>query len=145
MFRDPGADMIFKSASLAWLLVLAILLVGPMGCVGTGGHRVQLLEQTLRAYAEAVRWRSLDTLYAFEQRDPEAEPNLDKSLLDIRVTQYEVVVPARELSEGHYTQTVSIEYARPDQTVRRLLDQQVWLYDKADKRWYRENPLPAFK
>ena len=78
------------------------------------------------------------------------------NLHNIKVTDYRVITPARQVDESagedeevvkyNLLQTVAIEYIVKDaQVVHTLTDNQVWEYNREEKTVYRVNPIPEFK
>ncbi len=129
-----------RVAAFGWVIVLA------MGCSAPGPKRAQVLEQTLDKYAETARWAGLDSLYAFQKHEPGTPLTVPSGADAIDITNYEAISAITEIEVGRVAQTASIEYVRLDnQTVKRVLDHQIWVYDEELKRWFRENALPSFE
>ena len=101
------------------------------------------LEATLTSYGATVRWQPLAGIYSF--LEPKLQPDsLPTNLDNIRVTNYEVTVAPRQLSETRATQTVAIEYVQKDrQVVHDMTDYQVWELSPTGD-WLRANPIPSF-
>ncbi len=102
------------------------------------------LELALSSYGMAVRWQSLEALYAF--LEPELRPqSLPGGLQNVRVTGYEITSAPREIADGKVAQSALIEYVLVDrQAVHRLVDNQLWQRN-ADGEWLRANPIPTLQ
>ncbi len=126
-------------------LLLTILLWLMTGCVSLSEKRQSdLLVETLNQYEAAIRWGAMRQAENFATEEVVGfNPVAAKGL---RIIHYEVVQGPTLVSENKALQTVLIQYVwESSQTVRELLDQQVWVYDVDVERWNRESPLPAFE
>jgi hypothetical protein len=115
-------------------------------CQTLGEHkRTQSLQDTLRSYEASIRWSSGQHVAKF--LDPQSDTTESHSgASNIRVTGYEVVQGPTMLGENRAVQTALIQYVLQDsQVVKELADQQVWLYDEAQEKWYLNSPAPEFK
>ena len=124
-------------------LVMAIL-VGACASVGEQ-HRLEQFEKTARAYDRAIRWSDFQAAYSLARPDPARQPDFAR-LKGIQVTSYEPVGAARSAGGTQIRQVVAIEYMHiNDMRVRRIVDEQIWVYHEADGRWRLTSGLPEFR
>jgi hypothetical protein len=139
----------------SWILRFLVVAAGLMlsGCLMErleGEQQASELREATNTYRSAVRWGYFDTAYGFHRAE-EGEPEpLQEDIANIRVTSYEVAVPAviREEGDGEKlaTQTVIITYVHEDDQRQRVLrDNQLWKYDAAHRAWYMISPMPFFE
>lgn len=126
------------------LLVLTLL----AGCNGTGvKSRLASLDESIRAYAEALRWGRYEDAQVFHMgRDGKRIVLDEHSMADIRVTGYSV----REtvLNEEGTTAEVQAEfkYFITDRgALQTIVVPQTWWHDDKSKRWLLDSGLPDFK
>ena len=105
-----------------------------------------ILEETLRTYAATIRWGDMTQALSFI--DPKVLAEHPPSPLElerfrqVRITGYseQPIVP---VGEDEVRQVVQIELANVNtQTVRSVVDRQVWKYDEATKHWWLTSGLP---
>jgi hypothetical protein len=127
------------------LLIAALVLLG--GCATEKMRsKTTLLDETLRSYAATIRWGEVSQALNFVEpkalaEHPPTQLELDR-FRQVRVTGYneQPVVP---VSEDEMHQTVQIELVNVNtQSVRSVIDRQVWKYDEAGKRWWLTTGLP---
>lgn len=124
---------------------LLALLAGALAACASAARQEELM-LTIRAYEGAVRWGMLDRAYEFMKPDPDNPVEPPAGLDQLRVTGYDQVSPVMPAGEKRYTLTAQIRYVHLDRQVERsLMDRQYWEYDDKAKRWWRTNPIPAFK
>lgn len=134
---------------LRYRLLIFVSLVSLLAaCQTLGEHkRAKSLEDTLRGYEASIRWNS--GRHAVKFQDPQAaavEASPPSGPVNIRVTGYEVVQGPTLLGDDRAVQTALIQYVLQDsQVVKELADQQVWLYDEAQEKWFLNSPVPVFK
>jgi hypothetical protein len=132
---------------LSYKLLIIITLVSMLSaCKTLGEHkRAQSLQDTLRSYEATVRWSSGQHAVKFQAPDT-ATTEILPGRNNIRVTGYEVIQGPTMLGEKRAVQTAVIQYVLQDsQVVKELADQQVWLYDETDEKWYLNSQVPEFK
>ena len=132
---------------LSLLALLSILvLTGGCGTLQNATVR-QSQEKRLKLYAREVRWGNLEALPAYLSPDLTAKQGrVAANPENIRVIEYEVVVPPAKVGENESVQTVQIQYLHRDrQVVRTLMDRQNWKYEPETKQWFRNNLIPEFK
>ena len=126
------------------LLVLALL----AGCNGPGSvkSRLKSLDDSTRAYAEALRWGRYDDAQVFHVGRDGRHIVLDEhTMADIRVTGYSV----REtvVDEEGTTAEVQAEFkyfvTNRGALQTRVLPQ-TWWHDDESKRWLLDSGLPDF-
>ncbi|MDJ0805208.1 MAG: asparagine synthetase [Gammaproteobacteria bacterium] len=127
-------------------LALLLLLFWMLSACQTLSEKRQsaLLVETLRKYEATLRWGSMQQSQSFASEEiAKFSPTRQK---DIRIIHYEVVQGPTQVSEDKALQTVLIQYVHEtSQSVRELLDQQVWSYDPETEQWTLQSPLPVFK
>jgi hypothetical protein len=108
--------------------------------------KTTLLDETLQSYAATIRWGEVAQALNFVEpkalaEHPPSQLELDR-FRQVRITGYneQPVVP---VSEDEMHQTVQIELVNVNtQSVRSVIDRQVWKYDEAGKRWWLTTGLP---
>jgi hypothetical protein len=126
---------------LAASLVFAAL----AGCA-TSASKADLLNTTLESYATVIRWGNFEDAVAFV--DPETIKAHPITKLDLdRYTQVRVTTytdqPVRPIGEGEARQTVEIGLVNNNtQSLRSVIDRQVWRYDEKAKHWWLVSGLP---
>lgn len=132
----------------AWRAALLGLALSLLSACASGGATpdAKLLDQTLDAYASAIRWNGLDATSRY--LDPEQVAAHPPSEFDLeRLRQLEVVnyrVLSRTPADAsHIEQLVEIELSnKHSQTVRTVRVAQRWQFDPARKRWWLASGLP---
>jgi len=105
-----------------------------------------VLENTLRAYENTIRWGPLDNMYRFLSPSGDTDRQPVHDIDDIRVVSYDVVSPAVRTDEETAVQTVKIDYLHVDeQRLKSLVDLQVWKYEADSKLWYLDSEIPEFR
>lgn len=125
--------------------IALILLVLLCACAAPKADQ-SLLDSTLLSYAGVIRWGN------FEDAEAYIEPELRKahpvSKIDLeRYTQIKVSgyneQPARPAGVGEVHQTVQIDIVNVNtQSMRSIVDHQVWHYDAKTKHWWLMSGLP---
>lgn len=135
------------STPTARALVLAFLLSLLSACASGGSKPdAKLLDQTLDAYASAIRWNGLDATARY--LDPEQFASHPPSEFDLeRLRQLELVnyrvLSRTPVDASHVEQLVELELSnKHSQTVRTVRVTQKWQFDGARKRWWLANGLP---
>jgi hypothetical protein len=127
--------------------VLATVLLALGACANTEiRSRETLLNETLRSYAATMRWGDITEVQAFI--DPAQRIANPPSAIDlarfrqVQVSGYEAQPPV-PVSEGEVRQVVQIDLVNVNtQAARSVIDQQVWKFDEAAKRWWLVSGLP---
>lgn len=125
--------------------LLAVLLVLLAACATTK-PREKLLTETLRTYAAAIRWGSIEQAESFidpayREHHPLTTLELER-YRQIRFTQYNERAPV-PVSDVEVRQVVEIAVVNLNtQSMRTILDQQVWKYNADQKRWLLASGLP---
>ena len=124
-------------------LLTLLLLLG--GCASA--ERRQSLSDTLWAYANIVRWDGFSRAWQFV--DPKVRAMHTLSALDkarfqqVQIGGYDEGDGPIFRSQNCVTQEVNIDLInRHSQSERRIIDHQIWHYDKRAKRWWLESGLP---
>jgi uncharacterized lipoprotein len=136
-----------EGQGLSYKLLIIISLVSLLtACQSLGERkRAQSLQDTLRSYEATIRWSSGQQTAKFQAPET-ANTNALPEVKNIRVTSYEVVQGPTMLDEKRAVQVAIIQYVFQDsQVVKELADQQVWLYDEEDEKWYLNSQAPEFK
>lgn len=128
----------------ATVLALIMLMLG--ACASNMKSRETLLTETLRTYAAAIRWGSIEQAETFI--DPEYRAAHPLTALDlerykqVRFTAYNDRAPV-PVNENEVRQVVEIGLVNVNsQSSRSVVDQQVWKYDEEAKRWLLTTGLP---
>lgn len=136
---------------LALALTLALAVAGG-GCGQVKEDKQKLLlDSATSGYRQSIRWGYYEAAVGFLHPDVRADIDFD-ALNNIRVTGYEVVVPAVIGDGGSAVQPavtavqlVQIEYVLNDrQLLKRLADRQEWRYDDERESWWLQSGLPTF-
>lgn len=131
-------------------LRLTILLLGlgllTLALPVAAKSRERILDETLRTYAATIRWGSMDQAATFVDPAYFAEHPLTRLQRErykqIRITQYLDTAPV-PISDTEVRQTVEIGIVNlHTQEERRIVDRQVWRYDKPNKTWLLTTGLP---
>jgi hypothetical protein len=137
MFR-PSLS-ILRGAALS----LGLALVAGCAALGT---KNDLLTSTLDSYAATIRWGNFEDAASFV--DPEMLKAQPLGAVDlarfaqVRVTGYNAQ-PLRPNGDNEVRQTVEIELVNNNtQSLRAIVDRQVWRYDEKAKRWWLVSGLP---
>ncbi len=124
------------------IVLLALLLTG---CATD--RRANKLQNTLNAYASALRWDHIASGLVFV--DPAVRKKNPLSQLDLgryaqlRVSSYEVQSSLPASNPDNYRQVVEIGLInRNTQTVRHIVDRQVWHWNTKTQHWWLESGLP---
>ena len=134
--------------SVAAALVSAVLLVAcSTNPIESMKSKETVLEDTLKLYAATIRWGD-DMTQGLGFVDPEYLKIHPVSELDLarykqlKVTAYDDA-PAAPLSETEVRQVVQISFINVNtQTMRQVVDNQVWRFDATQKRWWLTTGLP---
>lgn len=128
-------------------LLTLCLTLALAACVAAGTRQDELLI-TIRSYEGAIRWGRIASAYEYLKPDPANPPEIPDGLERIKVTGYDqltAVVPLDE-DKQRFRVTSAIRYVHIDRQVERsITDQQDWEWDAEAKRWWRANPIPAFR
>jgi hypothetical protein len=134
--------------SVAVALSSAVLLVAcSTNPIEKMKNKETVLEDTLKLYAATIRWGD-DMTQGLGFVDPEYLKIHPMSELDlarykqVKVTGYDDA-PAAPISDTEVRQVVQISFINVNtQTMRQVVDNQVWRYDAAQKRWWLTTGLP---
>lgn len=129
---------------VALLMAMAMLVLA--ACGTNMKSRETLLTETLRTYAAAIRWGTIEQAETFI--DPVYRAANPLSALDlerykqVRFTAYNDRAPV-PVNENEVRQVVEIGLVNVNsQSSRNIVDQQVWKYDETTKRWLLTTGLP---
>jgi hypothetical protein len=129
---------------LKWALIVAVLGVS-IGC-GSPGTRADGLRSRLYGYSAAIRWNEIDKAVAYLDPLVVAEHPPSAAELarwqQVQVSRYVEGAQALD-AQGRVLTTAQIELIdRATQTVRSIVDRQIWRYDEASKTWWLASGLP---
>ena len=137
---------LLRSAAAA-LLSIVLLAACSTNPIESMKSKETVLEDTLKLYAATIRWGD-DMTQGLGFVDPEYLKIHPVSELDlarykqIKVTAYDDA-PAAPISETEVRQVVQISFINVNtQTMRTVVDNQVWKYDEKAKRWWLTTGLP---
>lgn len=127
-------------------LPLAFLLLSA-GCSNERiRNRETIQEETLRTYAQVIRWGDIEQAEAFI--DPALREKLALSELEreryrqVRITGYDAGA-AQPVGTNELQQSVRIDLVNiHTQVARSIVDHQTWRYDEQAKRWWLVSGLP---
>ncbi len=127
------------------IILLSLLLWSVSGCQTLSEKKqTDVLVETLKRYEATLRWGAIQQAQSFSADD--AATYIPGRSKDLRIIQYEVVQGPTQVSEEKALQTVVIQYVHESsQSVRELLDQQIWQYDAEREKWLLQSPFPTFK
>ena len=105
-----------------------------------------LLEATLRSYAQTLRWGEIDQAIGFiSPADLEAHPIPQVEIeryKQVRIVDYQEQGTQRP-EPGRALQTVTLEIVNQHtQVARNVVDHQEWHYDEVTKHWWLTSGLP---
>ena len=105
-----------------------------------------ILTDTLRTYAQTIRWGEFDQAIGFIDPKILAEHPLTsleiERLKQVRVTGYDDA-PVVPVNDDEVQQTVKLDLLNVNtQVARSVVDRQTWKYDAATKRWWLVSGLP---
>jgi hypothetical protein len=137
--------------SVVTVVISAVLLVAcSSNPIESMKNKETVLEDTLKLYAATIRWGD-DMTQGLGFVDPEylkIHPMTELDLArykQIKVTAYDDA-PAAPISETEVRQVVQIGFINVNtQTMRSVVDNQVWRYDEKAKRWWLTTGLPDIR
>ena len=109
-------------------------------------NQTSILDQSLRAYAGAVRWGNYDTAAAFAV-PREGMPSVHPSTLgDVKVTGYSLRINSinDEANEASVIMNFSY-YSESRGTVGTVIQDATWYYNSEKTGWLMDDSLPRFK
>lgn len=125
------------------IIALALL----AGCANQEIRSKQtILNETLRAYAAAIRWGEYEQAVGFIDPKIQAEHPVSslelERLKQVRVSNYDESQPVA-VSADEVRQVVRLDLLNVNtQVARSIVDRRVWKYDKAGKHWWLVSGLP---
>lgn len=125
------------------IIALALL----AGCANQEIRSKQtILNETLRAYAAAIRWGEYEQAVGFIDPKIQAEHPVSslelERLKQVRVSNYDESQPVA-VSPDEVRQVVRLDLLHVNtQVARSIVDRRVWKYDKAGKHWWLVSGLP---
>ncbi|KAB2900135.1 MAG: hypothetical protein F9K31_05795 [Dokdonella sp.] len=125
------------------IIALALL----AGCANQEIRSKQtILNETLRAYAAAIRWGEYEQAVGFIDPKIQAEHPVSslelERLKQVRVSNYDESQPVA-VSPDEVRQVVRLDLLNVNtQVARSIVDRRVWKYDKAGKHWWLVSGLP---
>lgn len=116
------------------------------GCA-TDSKRSDSLSRTMIAYANAVRWDGFEVAEQFvdpKVRDAHPITDLDRERFkQVQVSDYDDGNGPVSTGENEVRQTVRIGLTNVHtQTVRSIVDHQLWRYDPEKNKWWLETGIP---
>jgi hypothetical protein len=108
---------------------------------------VDTLNYTVKDYGKFIRWRAYDEATNYLRHQDGRAANKDTSTLqEIRVTKYQVLTV--EINEENQEATVKAEityYHERVNSVKTIIDQQLWWRDEESNQWFLDGKLPDLK
>ena len=114
--------------------------------LGACAHDLALMkrDETLHAYAAAIRWGSFDAANRYRSARAYRRP-LPDSPGDVKVSGYHVLSQSADKESMTLEQTVELHYYRQGDLVEKSVrDPQFWHYDDDVGQWQIDTPLPRF-
>lgn len=127
-------------------MMLAVVLLA--GCGGMKKRdQASRLDQTLTAYAGAIRWGNFETAAAFTMPRDGSTPRLDPAaLVGLKVTGYSVRINRVNEAGDEADVSLSFTYYQEHRGTIQTAEQNAsWYYDAARKGWLLDGGLPPFK
>ena len=126
--------------------LLGLLLALTLAACGEANKQDELLDATLRSYANTMRWGEIDQAVGFiSPADLEAHPISNVELeryRQVRIVGYQEQGMSRP-EPGLARQTVTLEVVNQHtQVARSVVDHQEWHYDEVTKHWWLTSGLP---
>lgn len=123
------------------ILLVAGLLAGCAGAVRDESLRVRLYN-----YSAAIRWNDIPTAIGYLDPIVLAEKPPSAATLErwaqVQVTRY-FEGPQSTDAQGNFRQSVQVEIVdSATQSVRTIIDRQVWRYDEQAQTWWLTSGLP---
>jgi hypothetical protein len=103
------------------------------------------MEEQLDAYGAALRWNH------YEQALDSLAPSLHadyklRTFGNVHVTSYNLLYQQKSSDRSMLSQKVEIRYFLGNEgTEKSLIDQQTWLFDQEQDKWFLQSGLPNFK
>lgn len=131
--------------SIPMRVLWVLLLIGVLGACASI-TRDESLRVNLYNYSAAVRWNEIAQASGFVDPETLAAKPFTAELRDrwaqVQVSRY-LEGPSSSDAEGRFLQTVQIEVIdRATQSVRTIVDHQVWRYDPVASTWWLQSGLP---
>jgi hypothetical protein len=125
------------------LVAMAVL----AGCGAVNKYRLEMLDQAIVRYAQALRWGRYEDAQEFHLTREGERRKIDKEALKhIRITGY--IIQEKVMKEELLEADVSgvIDYFNDSRgTVRQVPLRQTWWFEPEAKRWFVTGELPEFK
>ncbi len=127
--------------------VLLLVCALTSGCGEMQSRRVSLLDESVVAYGQALRWGRYSDADLFQMDHDGTHHRIDEDKLKkIRITNYRVENKVMNPDATSAKVSGEIEYFNTDYaTVETVPFKQTWWYNDKLKHWFVEGPLPAFK
>lgn len=128
--------------AIAWAAAVGVLAAA--GCASVFDFRRQeLLESSVKRYADFIRWSDFESARAFLAPGAAALPR--PRIEGVRVTDYRVRSRILGPDARRAEQVVEIDYHRlDDPRIRSVEDRQVWEFEPQRGLWLLASGLPAF-
>jgi hypothetical protein len=127
-------------------IIGALLLAGLLaaGCASTFDFRRQeLFENSVKSYANLIRWSEFEAARRLLAEGGAAEGNLP--LRNVRVSDYQVKKTVFAQGSRQVIQVVEISYHKiDDPRIRTVTDQQLWEFDEEKSAWLNKSGFPKF-
>lgn len=130
------------------VLIVIVALAGLLQSCATDPTRgkVKALDEAIRGYAATIRWGDFEQAEAYvEPAYREAHPlsSIDRArYTQVRVSGYNEQKAVR-VSDDELRQNVEIVLINENtQSVRSIVDRQIWRYDSKAQRWWLVSGLP---
>lgn len=131
--------------AIFFYLTICLLL---FGCASISGiKRQDRFAEESYGYEYALFFGKYETAYDYTRKYTSHSSSVDfQRLKDFKLTSYEVLTTDVSEDGKRVHQRVEIKYYMIDNLVEKeLIDNQLWIYNDQDKRWYLESGLPNLK
>lgn len=118
------------------------------GCQSNNTKKtVETLNYTVKDYGKFIRWRAYDEATNYIRHKDERAANTDTSALqEIRVTKYQVLtVEINDENQEAFVKAEITYYHERVNSVKTIIDQQLWWKDEESNQWYLDGVLPDLK
>ena len=109
--------------------------------------QVARLDQSVSAYAGAIRWGNFDTAAAFAvPRDGVSRVPDPATLVGLKVTGFSIRINRVNDPGDEANVSTSFTYYHEDRgTIRKVEQSATWYFDALKKGWVMDGPLPDFR
>ncbi len=129
-------------------LLLAAVALSLAGCAGMKRQdQASRLNDSLRAYTEAVRWGNFDAAKLFAKpREGSAQPMDPATLTGLKVTGFTVRINRVNEQSDEAEVAIGFTYYHEDRgSIRNVEQNATWYFDEKRAGWLMDGSLPVFR